>query len=57
MMSGLVAGDYLIAAVNPDTISDIRDRAFYDALARIATRFSLADGEKKALDLTVSALR
>jgi hypothetical protein len=57
IISGLAAGDYLAAAVNPETISDIRDRAFYDALARIATRFSLADGEKKTLDLTVGAIR
>jgi hypothetical protein len=57
IISGLAVGDYLAAAVNPDTISDVRDRAFYDALARIATRFSLADGEKKILDLTVGAIR
>ena len=55
--SGLQPGDYLVAAVSADAFPDARDRATYDALARIATRFTLSDGEKKTLDLTVSPIR
>jgi len=55
--SGLAAGEYLIAAVNPEHVSDVRDKAFYEALARIATRFTLSVGETKSLDLTVSPIR
>jgi hypothetical protein len=55
--SGMPPGDYLVAAINPEQLSDVRDKAFYDALARVATRITLGDGEKKSLDLNVSPIR
>jgi hypothetical protein len=57
LMSGLPPGDYLAVAVNSEAIGDARDKAFYDSLARVATRMSLGDGEKKTMDLTVSPIR
>ena len=47
----LLPGDYLLAAVPDEALVTERDAAFYDALARVATRVTVAEGEKKTLDL------
>ncbi len=47
----LLPGDYLLAAVPDEALVTDHDTAFYDALARVATRVTVTDGEKKALDL------
>jgi len=48
---GLSAGDYLVAALDGDEIPDNRDTPFFDALARVATRVSIAEGERKTQEL------
>jgi hypothetical protein len=56
-LSNLAPGEYLIAVVPADAVGEARDGKWLQALARVATRFTLAPHEKKALDLTVSQLR
>ncbi len=51
--SGLPPGDYLIAAVDDNDLTDDPDPAFLESIARVATKITLGDGEKKTLDLTV----
>jgi hypothetical protein len=51
-IGGLLAGDYLMAAIDGLDMPDARDVAFFDAIARVATHVTLADGEKKTIDLT-----
>jgi len=53
----LLPGDYLIAAVGLDAAIDVRDLAFFRRLAPIATRVSLAAGEKKTVDVTLGQIR
>jgi hypothetical protein len=54
---GLVAGEYLIVAVPAEAVTNTRDLKFYDTLARLATRMTVTDGEKKSLDLAVASVR
>jgi hypothetical protein len=56
-LSGLVAGEYLIVAVPAEAVTNTRDLKFYDTLARVATRMTVTDGEKKSLDLAVASVR
>lgn len=49
----LLPGDYLLAAVPDEALVGDHDAAFYDALARIATRVTVGDGEKKVVELRV----
>ncbi|MFI5177767.1 MAG: carboxypeptidase regulatory-like domain-containing protein [Vicinamibacterales bacterium] len=56
-ISGLPPGDYLIAAVPAETVSTIRDVKFYETLARTASHVTVAEGERKTLDFTVSPVR
>jgi hypothetical protein len=56
-LSNLAPGEYLIAAVPADAVGDARDGKWLQALARVATRFTLAAHEKKSLDLSVSQPR
>jgi hypothetical protein len=53
VMSALMPGDYLIVAVDDADVSDNQDTAFFDALARGATRITLGDTEKRAQDLVL----
>jgi hypothetical protein len=46
-------GDYLIVAVDDADVSDNQDTAFFDALARGATRITLGDAEKRSQDLVL----
>ena len=55
-LTGLPPGEYLIAAVSADIVTT-RDLKFFDALARVATRLTLTEGEKKSLDLAVAPIR
>jgi hypothetical protein len=50
----LPPGDYLVAAVPDDAMRGDRDQAFYDAIARVATPVTVAEGETKTLDLKVT---
>lgn len=49
----LMPGDYLIAAIDDADVSDNQDAAFFDALARGATRMTVGDAEKKSQDLVL----
>jgi hypothetical protein len=55
--AGLLAGDYLIVAVDDIDVPDNQDPAMFDALARIATRVTLGEGDKKTADLTVLRIK
>jgi len=56
-MTGLPAGDYLLAATDDADMGDPRDPRFLGAIARAATRITIVDGDKKAQDLqTVKAV-
>jgi hypothetical protein len=52
-MGSLMPGDYLVIAVDDAEVSDNQDTAYFDALARGATRITLGDAEKKAQDLVL----
>jgi hypothetical protein len=56
-ITGLSAGEYLVAAISADVFVDTRNPATIAALARIATRVSVTDGDKKTQALTVGQLR
>jgi hypothetical protein len=46
-------GDYLVVAVDDADVGDNQDTAFFDTLARGATRVTLGDVEKKVQDLVL----
>jgi hypothetical protein len=53
-MAGLVPGDYFIAALDDaDLARRDQDLAFFDALSRVATRISIALGDKRTEDLSI----
>ena len=56
-LANLAPGDYVIAAVSADDVRDPRDGRWLQALARVATPFTLKPHEKKTLDLTVSQVK
>ena len=56
-ISSLPPGDYYAVAVPEDQAGDWRDPATLDALARIATRVSIADGEYKTIDLALRQVK
>jgi hypothetical protein len=49
----VLAGEYLIAAVDPADLAGRQDAAFFDAFARVATRVTLGESERKTLDLQI----
>jgi hypothetical protein len=51
----LLAGDYLIAAVPRDGV-DLQDPASVEAIARVATRVTLAEAEQKTMDLSIATV-
>jgi hypothetical protein len=53
----LPAGNYFIAAVKDDELDDPRDPRVLAALAKIATRFLLRDGEKVIQNVTTRSTR
>jgi hypothetical protein len=54
---GLPSGEYLVAALDPNTVVDLQDPQFVNTVTRVATRVTLADGDKKTLPLTISQIR
>jgi hypothetical protein len=52
-VAGLLPGDYFVVAADDNDVTDNQDAATFDRLARVATRVTLGDGEKKTADLTV----
>jgi hypothetical protein len=49
-------GDYFVAALGADTAPD-QDPQFFAALAKFATRITIAEGDKRSLPLTVGRIR
>ena len=56
-ISSLPPGDYYVAAVREDDAADWRDTSFLDALARVATRITILEGEHKSIDLQLREVR
>jgi hypothetical protein len=56
-ISGIPAGDYYIVAVPEDQAADWRDPAMLDALARVATQLSIADGDTRSVALQVKSVQ
>lgn len=50
-LTGLPGGDYLVAASAIDIAADWQNPAVLEALSRTATRITIADGERKAVEL------
>ena len=49
-------GDYIVVALLNESTPD-GDAAYYASLARLGTRLSVAEGDKKSLPLTASRVR
>ena len=56
-MSGLLAGDYLIAAIPDADAEGWQDPRVLRALSRLATRVTLGNGAKRTQDLVTRPLR
>ena len=56
-LPGLPPGEYLVLAVDPELAIDLQDAQFVAAAARVATRVTLGEGEKKSVSLTVTQIR
>jgi hypothetical protein len=56
-LAGLVPGEYYIAAAGSTTSGDFQDPRYLETLIKIATRITLADGEKKVQDLRTGQAR
>jgi hypothetical protein len=50
-MAGLPPGDYLVAALDDADLADPRDPAVINAVARVATKLTLSEGDRKTQDL------
>ncbi len=50
-LARVAPGDYLVAALPDEALVVDHDMAFYDAVARVATRVSVDVGEKKTIEL------
>jgi hypothetical protein len=55
--AGLPPGDYLVAALDATDVSDSQDPAWFDALARVGSRLSLAENDTKTLDVTIVRIK
>jgi len=56
-IANLLAGEYAVVALDDRDVVDNQDAAFFAALARVATRVTLSDAEKKSLDLPIVRIR
>ena len=56
-IQGLPAGDYHLVAVDSTSTRDWQDPKFLDAAARVATRVTIVEGDKKTLDLKTTRIR
>jgi len=56
-ISSLPPGDYYVAAVHEEDAADWRDPSFLDALARVAARITILEGEHKSIDLQIREVR
>jgi hypothetical protein len=56
-LEGLVDGDYAVVAIDASASVDLQNPADVEALARVATRVTLGDGDRKTLSLSMARLR
>jgi hypothetical protein len=56
-LPNILAGEYAVVALDDRDVVDNQDAAFFAAAARVATRVTLSDGEKKSLDLAIVRIR
>jgi hypothetical protein len=56
-MPGLLPGEYLVAAIEDADIPELADPAFFEAVARFATRVTLAAGQASTQNLVVRSVR
>ena len=56
-IQGLPQGEYYIAAIASTSSREWQDPKFLEAVAPLATRVTILDGDKKTLDLRTSRLR
>jgi hypothetical protein len=54
---GLPPGDYLVAAVKEDAITEWQDPKFLEKVIAVATHITLGDGEKKSQELSTKTIR
>jgi hypothetical protein len=57
VITGVPPGDYYVVAIPDDEAADWRDVAVLDALARVATQVSVAEGEKRTVTLQVKKIQ
>ena len=56
-LSSVPAGEYYVVAVPEEQTSDWREPKMLEALARLATQVSIAEGEHKTIDLRLKEVR
>jgi hypothetical protein len=56
-MSSVPPGDYYVVAIADELSDDWRDPKMLDALARVATRVTIMEGEHKTVDLSIKEVR
>jgi hypothetical protein len=56
-MPGLLPGEYFVAAIEDADIPELADPAFFEAVARFATRVTLAAGQSSTQNLVVRSVR
>jgi hypothetical protein len=49
--NSLPVGEYFVAVVDSEDVTENRDSPFFEALSRVATHVTIAEGEKKTQDL------
>jgi len=55
--NGLPEGDYFVIAIADEVASEWQDPRFLEAMSREATRVTIVEGDKKAMDLERRAIR
>jgi hypothetical protein len=57
VISGLPPGDYFVVALTAESAGNWPDPKFVESVMRVATRVTLADGEKKRVDLKTAVVK
>jgi hypothetical protein len=56
-VSGLLPGEYFVAALDDADMPDVTDPAFLESAVRGAVRVRVTAGQRAAVDLTIRRLR
>jgi hypothetical protein len=57
VVGNVPAGDFLVAALEDADVPENQDAAFVQAVARVATRVQIAEGDRPAVDLQIVRVR